>query len=194
MFRYRLSSRLVEPPARLFRGPLWGATLLAVASALAGPSRAAEALDAQNAPVAVGTGPLAVQIAVETLAIEPGPGAQATRNWVPAGRLRAGDEVHYTIRVSNPGRKPVSNIVVTKRLPFGVHYVRGSAVGPACTVQFSIDGGATFARPTPLTAAPVRKRTSRKTGSADYTHVRWIFGYPLSPNATALLRFRATFS
>lgn len=150
--------------------------------------------DAQNAPTATGSGAVELQIVVETLAIDTGPGGIETRKWEPAGRLSAGDELHYTIRVSNPGKEPVTDVVVTKRLPFGVHYIRGSAVGPACTVQFSIDGGSTFAAPADLGMMPGSKRVARKVAPGEYTHVRWIFGKPLVPKATSLLRFRATFT
>jgi uncharacterized repeat protein (TIGR01451 family) len=150
--------------------------------------------NAQNAPTATGSGPLELEIVLETLAIDTGPGGVETRMWEPAGRLSAGDELYYTIRVRNSGKEPVTDIVVTKRLPFGVHYIRGSAVGPACTVQFSIDGGKTFAVPAKLGVIPGSKRAARKIAPSEYTHVRWIFGKPLVPNATSLLRFRATFT
>lgn len=174
---------------------LWLLAGMFGAGVLTAPSPpAADAPNLQNAPSAVGSGLLDLQIVVETLAVETGPAGQETRRWVPAGRLSAGDEVHYTVRVTNPGHAPVTDIVVTKRLPFGVHYLRGSAVGPACAVQFSIDGGATFSAPAKLGVASSGKRSARKTAPADYTHVRWIFGKPLAPHATALLRFRATFT
>jgi hypothetical protein len=63
-------------------------------------------------------------------------------------------------------------------MPFGLHYLVGSATGPACDIEFSTDGGKTFA------ARP-------KEG--DYTHVRWSMRRPVPPQSTALLRFRATF-
>ena len=129
--------------------------------------------------VAVGTGPLATEIIVEKFEVETGPEGREQRRFVRATRLDAGDEVHYTIRVHNPGEEPVLDIVVTKRLPFGLGYIPGSAVGPACDVELSTDGGATFAP------------ASRKPGS--FSHVRWILRRPLAPGATALLRFRATF-
>lgn len=138
--------------------------------------------------VATGSGPLEEAIAVETLVVEETAGGQEVRHWTPAGRLSAGDEVHYTIRVRNPGKAPVRDVVVTKRLPYGVHYLRGSAAGPACVVQFSVDGGASFI------ASADGTRASRKHSPADYTHVRWILTKPLAPGATALLRFRATFT
>jgi uncharacterized repeat protein (TIGR01451 family) len=90
-------------------------------------------------------------------------------NWL-AGRLSAGDELHYTIRVTNPGKEPVTDIVVTKRLPFGVHYIRGSAVGPGCKVEVSIDGGTTFSAPTRLGVSAIGKRPTRKVSPSDFTH------------------------
>jgi uncharacterized repeat protein (TIGR01451 family) len=146
-----------------------------------------------GAPVATGSGPLDATINAEILRVEDGPGGRTLRSWEPATRLSAGDEVYYTIRVRNPGKQAVTGIVVTKRLPFGVHYMRGSAVGPACDVQFSIDGGTHFAAAEQLGAGGGGK-PARKVPVSEYTHVRWVLSRPLAPGATALLRFRATFT
>lgn len=141
--------------------------------------------------VAVGSGPLKTLVIVETLSQPPDSEPTGDRRFVPADRIRAGDEVHYTIRVTNPGREPVEGVMVTKRLPFGLKYVGGSAVGPAATIHFSVDSGESFAAATDLkvvaTGQPVRR-----AAPADYTHVRWILKRPLAGGATALLRFRAT--
>jgi uncharacterized repeat protein (TIGR01451 family) len=139
--------------------------------------------------VATGSGPLETAILAETLQVDEGPGGEETRRWAPADRLTAGEEVHYTVRVTNPGKEPVSDIVVTKRLPYGVHYLPGTATGPACEIQFSSDGGVTFAKPERGTS----RKTQRKSPTIEYTHVRWVLGNPLDPGATALLRFRAKF-
>ena len=149
----------------------------------------------QNVAEATGSGPLETSIEVQKLEVGEGPGGKETRRWVPAERLNAGDEIHYTVRVRNPGKQPVDAVVVTKRLPFGVRYLRGSAMGPAAEVQFSIDGGKTFATPEVLSgAAGDGKKGQRKALENNYTHVRWVLGKPLGPASTALLRFRATFS
>lgn len=147
----------------------------------------------QGAPMATGSGPLETTIVAETLRVEEQANGSTVRRWQPATRLSAGDEVYYTIRVRNPGKAPVTGVVVTKQLPFGVHYMRGSAVGPACEVQFSVDGGTTFDRAA-RQGSGVDGKPSRAMQAADYTHVRWILSRPLAPGATALLRFRATFS
>jgi len=147
----------------------------------------------QGAPVASGSGPLEATITAEMLREEEGPGGRKVRTWEPATHVSAGEEIYYTIRVRNPGKQPVTGITVTKRLPFGVLYRRGSAVGPACDVQFSIDGGTQFA-PADRLGAATGEKPARKVPVSEYTHVRWILSRPLAPGATALLRFRATFT
>lgn len=175
-------------PARVISRVL---PLLACTLVVATPTRAADPEDTQTVAVTTGSGPLETTILAETLQVEEGPGGKEIRRWAPADRLRAGDEVHYTVRVTNPGKQPVSDIVVTKRLPYGVHYLPGTATGPACDVQFSSDGGLTFARPD--RNAGGSKKGTRKSSTVEYTHVRWILSNPLDPGATALLRFRAKF-
>jgi uncharacterized repeat protein (TIGR01451 family) len=156
---------------------------------------AQEGTDSLSVAEATGSGPLETSIEIEKLAVAEGTGGQEVRRWVPAERLNAGDEIHYTVRVRNPGKVAVDTVVVTKRLPFGVRYLRGSATGPAAEVQFSMDGGRTFATPEMLSRAlGGSKKAQRKALENDYTHVRWILSKPLGPASTALLRFRATFS
>jgi uncharacterized repeat protein (TIGR01451 family) len=127
---------------------------------------------------ATGSGPLETEILVEGLATGEGANGREEKRFVEAQRLEAGEEIYYTIRVRNPGKEPVTDIVVTKRMPFGVDYVAGSAAGPACDVELSADNGVTYS-------------SGGKPG--EFTHVRWVFHRPLAPGATALLRFRATF-
>ena len=165
--------------------------LLAVLWALAPVARAADPSDASpGEAVAVGSGPLNTLITVETLSVGPDPAAPEPR-FVPADRIRAGDEVHYTIRVTNPGRVAVQGVMITKRLPFGLTYVGGSAVGPAATVHFSVDSGESFAAASALEVV-VTGQPPRRALPRDYTHVRWLLKRPLAAGATALLRFRAT--
>ena len=134
-------------------------------------------LSAVGAAVATGSDLLETSIVAEKLEPPARPGQGAAR-FVPATRLAAGDEVHYTLRVTNPGKEPVTDVQVTKRMLQGLQFIPGSAMGPASLVEFSVDGGATF--------------TAKPTGG-EFTHVRWSLRRPLPPGATALLRFRATF-
>ena len=162
---------------------------------VAAPAWAQSTADIQSVAEVTGSGPLETSIEVQLLEVSEGPGGQETRRWIPADRLNAGDEIHYTVRVRNSGKEAVTDIVVTKRLPFGVRYLRNSAAGPAAEVQFSMDGGKTFATPDALArAAGGGKKVARKALEGEYTHVRWVLAKPLGPASTALLRFRATFS
>jgi uncharacterized repeat protein (TIGR01451 family) len=147
----------------------------------------------QGAPTATGSGPLTTETVVELLEPPATDDSHARRHFVAADKVRAGTEVYYTIKVHNPGRGAVSDVVVTKRLPYGMLYARGSAVGPGADVQFSVDGGVTFGPASTLEVEPAGL-ARRRALDADYTHVRWILRYPLAPGATALLRFRATLS
>ena len=145
---------------------------------LPGPVLAADSSAEAPAVATTGSGPLETEILVEGLVSEERADGSEEKRFVEARRLEAGEEIYYTIRVRNPGKEPVTDVVVTKRMPFGVDYVPGSAAGPACDVELSADDGATYA-------------SGGKPG--EYTHVRWVFQRPLAPGATALLRFRAIF-
>ena len=165
-------------PATRHTGPC--SAVLALCAVLLCPGAVLAAVSSADAPVVAttGSGPLETEIVLEGLVSEERANGTKEKRFVEARRLEAGEEIYYTIRVRNPGKEPVTDIVVTKRMPFGVDYVTGSAAGPACDVEFSADNGATF--------SPGGK-------SGEFTHVRWVFQRPLAPGATALLRFRATF-
>jgi uncharacterized repeat protein (TIGR01451 family) len=133
-------------------------------------------MSAVGAALATGTDLLETEITAETFVQSARAGGPP--RFAVARRLSAGDEVHYTIRVRNPGQQAVRNIQVTKRMPFGMQYLPGSAAGPASDVEFSTDGGRTF---------------QAQPETEDFSHLRWNLRRPLPPGATALLRFRATF-
>jgi uncharacterized repeat protein (TIGR01451 family) len=153
------------------------AALFSVAAQVA-PALAGDDSGGGATVAATGSGPLETTVEVQRLVSEEEPDGARANRFVEAHQLAAGEQVYYTVRVTNPGREPVKGIVVTKRLPYGVEYVPGSATGPACVVELSLNGGATF--------APAG-------GKGAYTHLRWTCGHPLAPGATALLRFRAVF-
>ena len=169
-----------RPTTAVAATPRAGAALVA-ALALAAPGHVSAEDDPGTAAAvdASGSGPLVASILVERLQVETGPDGKEIRRFVDARRIEVGEQIYYTIRVSNPGYTPVDDIVVTKRLPYGVEYVPGSAVGPDCRAELSADGG--------------RHYVSRAVAGAAYTHLRWTCGQSLAPGATSLLRFRAIF-
>ena len=165
-----IHSRRAVPPVAL-------AALLALLAGPPGARAQGPELSAIGAAAATGSDLLETTIAVERLVPAAHPDRGSGR-FVKADRLAAGDELHYTIRVRNPGVRFVTDVQVVKRMPDGVQYIDGSAVGPACDVDFSADGGQTF---------------TVKAPAEGFTHLRWSLRRPLPPGATALLRFRATF-
>ena len=169
-----------RPPTAVPSTSRAGATLCAVLALGAAGSLAAEDAPGTAAAVtATGSGPLLTSIAVERLRVETGRDRREVRRYEDARRLEVGEQIYYTIRISNPGQTPVGDIVVTKRLPYGVEYVAGSAVGPDCRAELSADGG--------------RRYVAKAVAGTRYTHLRWTCGQPLASGATSLLRFRAIF-
>lgn len=119
-----------------------------------------------------------------------GPPDRPSFRMVPAKRLAQGQVVYYTVRITNPTPVFANKVQVSQMIPANTAYVAGSAAGPGADIEFSIDGGQTFAPaenlklPDGVTKAPPER----------YTHIRWRLRNPLAPGATALVRFRATFN
>jgi uncharacterized repeat protein (TIGR01451 family) len=177
--RVKHSPARMVPPAAHMRSHApryWLKVALVMALSATWPVAAAPEMTATGAAIATGSDVLETTITVEKRLAPVTPAGLG--RFAPADRLEAGEEAYYTIQVHNPGKSPVNDVQVTKRMPDGMVYIEGSATGPDCEVQLSTDGGETFA----ARAAP-----------GPYTHLRWILRQPLPPGATALLRFRATF-
>jgi uncharacterized repeat protein (TIGR01451 family) len=118
-----------------------------------------------------------------------GPAEHPTVRLVPAGRLSQGQVVYYTVRITNPTPVFANKVQVSQLIPANTTYLPGSAAGPGAEIEFSIDGGQTFARPENL-----KQADGTRAPPARYTHIRWTLRNPLAPGATALARFRATFN
>jgi len=118
-----------------------------------------------------------------------GPAERPSFRLVPAGRLSQGQVVYYTVRITNPTPVFANKVQVSQLIPANTTYLPGSAAGPGAEVEFSIDGGQSFASPESLKQADGARATPEQ-----YTHIRWTLRNPLAPGATALARFRATFN
>lgn len=113
-----------------------------------------------------------------------------TFRMVPATRLAQGQVVYYTLKITNPTPVFANKVQVSQMIPANTAYVAGSAAGPGADVEFSVDGGQTFAPAGDLKLADGVTRAP----PGRYTHIRWQLRNPLAPGATALARFRATFN
>jgi uncharacterized repeat protein (TIGR01451 family) len=136
--------------------------------------------------------PLDTATSAELLTTITRPGEAARSVFVPAVHVREGEEVFYTVRIRNTGAAPVQPVVITKPIPHNTRYVADSAAGPAVDIDYSVDGGRTFAAPQQLVVRSKSGRSQRAPVES-YTHIRWQLRYPLAPGAVALLRFRVVF-
>jgi uncharacterized repeat protein (TIGR01451 family) len=109
---------------------------------------------------------------------------------VPASRLAQGQVVYYTVKITNPTPVFANKVQVSQMIPANTSYLVGSAAAPGADVEFSVDGGQTFAPAGELKLADGVTRAPPER----YTHIRWRLRNPLAPGATALARFRATFN
>lgn len=100
-----------------------------------------------------------------------------------------GDVVIFTNIVTNSGKEPASDLVVTNPIPANTIYIDGSAEGDAL-IEFSVDGGKTFDRPERLFVTD-KKGREKRARAEDYTHIRWKLKKPLGPGEKALVSFKA---
>lgn len=108
----------------------------------------------------------------------------------PALQLDEGQEIFYTLRIKNPGAKPMTGVSVVQAVPHNTSYVAGSATGAGADIMFSVDGGTRFAHANQLQWPG---NPGKVLPASQYTHIRWQLAYPLAPHAVVLARFRAVF-
>lgn len=112
-----------------------------------------------------------------------------TRRLVPAELVVPGESVFYTITFKNVGNEVADNVVITNPIAENLSYVDGSAFGPGSSIQFSVDGGQTFAAAGDLTVT--EDGEERAATADDFTHVRWVMQTDLKPGAQGTARFAA---
>lgn len=101
-----------------------------------------------------------------------------------------GDTVVFTTSYRNTGAKPAEKVVITNPVPEHTIYVDKSAEGKGAVIDFSTDGGKSYATPDKLTVKDAAGKV-RKAGPADYTHIRWTVTKSLSPGGTGSVSFKA---
>ncbi len=111
-------------------------------------------------------------------------GSVKNYHFIPAAKVKQGDEIFYTVRIRNDAATALDGVEVVQPIPANTHYVTGSAAGAGALIDFSVDGGKSFARAEDLKLLAMPDQ---------YTHIRWHLRYALAPNAVVLARFRAVF-
>lgn len=108
---------------------------------------------------------------------------------VDADKVVPGEHVVYTITFQNIGGEAAENVVITNPIDVNLTYIEGSAFGPGTAIQFSVDGGKTFASLDALTV--VEDGTERPAEARDVTHVHWVMQEDLAAGAQGIARFAA---
>ena len=108
---------------------------------------------------------------------------------VAADVVTPGETVIYTNTVRNVGEEAADNVVITNEIAESLTYVDGSAFGPGMQIQFSVDGGKTYALADELSVE--ENGEERKATAGDYTHIRWVMDNNLGAGAQAIARFAA---
>lgn len=110
-----------------------------------------------------------------------------SEQWQTPDKLLPGEKVGYQIDFENKNDEPAADIVIVNPIPEHTLYVDGSAKGLNTLIEFSTDGGKTFALPTQLFVEKDGKRVLAET--TDYTQVRWSLKKPLAAKASGSVQF-----
>lgn len=110
--------------------------------------------------------------------------------FLPAEKVVPGDVVLYRTRYLNRGGDAAEQVVIRNPIPEHMVYVMGSAFGELAQVDFSVDGGESFAAPE-LLRVPDGEGGQRAAAAADFTDIRWILERGLAPGEDGQVGFRA---
>jgi uncharacterized repeat protein (TIGR01451 family) len=114
---------------------------------------------------------------------------QSETKLVEANTVVPGDRVIYTITFRNTSEETAENVVITNPIAESLTYVAGSAFGPGAIIEFSVDGGQTYALAEELTVTEDGETRSAHPG--DFTHIRWAMQNELAAGAQGTARFAA---
>lgn len=134
-------------------------------------------------------GHLNVTSLVQMEEVSEGDNGERLTRLVPADTVVPGDVVIYTTTVENISDKAADNVVVTSPVPEHLSYVAGSAFAPGMLIEFSVDGGVSYAASEDLTVD--EDGQSRAATAEDYTHIRFVMQDDLAAGAQGIARFRA---
>ena len=105
--------------------------------------------------------------------------------------LFPGDRLRYRISFTNASGESIAPgiIRISNPVPEAVEYLEGTALNRESRVQFSIDGGASFAPAEALIL--VENGVRRSARAADYDAIRWTWNRALHPGETGVVSFDA---
>lgn len=103
------------------------------------------------------------------------------------------DVLRYTLTLTNPTSRALSNVELRNPMPAGVRYVTGSAHASRADarLEFSADGGKSWAAEPVETAVVAGQTVTRPIPVERYTHIRWVVVGTVAPNAMVRADFEA---
>jgi uncharacterized repeat protein (TIGR01451 family) len=134
-------------------------------------------------------GHLDVQTVVQKEQVTMNDAGEAETSLVPAATVLPGENVVYTTTFRNISDEAADNIVITNPIGESLVYVEGSAFGPGADVEFSVDGGQTFAVRDALSVT--EDGVTRPAEAKDFTHIRWVMTQELAAGSQGVARFSA---
>lgn len=132
---------------------------------------------------------LDVQTTVQKEEVFVNAAGEQDKRLVSAERVVPGETVFYTITFTNISDDTADNVVITNPIAENLLYLDGSASGEGMDIEFSADGGASFASAADLIVT--ENGTSRVATAEDITHVRWVMRNDLAAGAQGIARFAA---
>jgi len=139
--------------------------------------------------VAQEEGHLNVRTVVQKEQVTMNDAGEAETQLVAADTVIPGEKVVYTITFQNISEEAADNVVITNPISGDLTYVDGSEFGPGTDIQFSVDGGQTFANKNELTVT--EDGVTRSAVAEDFTHIRWVMQQELAAGAQGVARFSA---
>lgn len=111
----------------------------------------------------------------------------SSEQWQTPDKMLPGDKVGYQISFENTGKEAATDLVIANPIPENTVYVAASAKGLNTDIDFSADGGKTYAQPSKLLIEKNGERV--QATAADYTHVRWTLNKPLAIGAESSVQY-----
>jgi uncharacterized repeat protein (TIGR01451 family) len=107
--------------------------------------------------------------------------------------LLAGDVIRYGLVFTNVTAAPIARVEFKDVIPVHLRYVAGSARANRddVTIQFSIDGGATYSAQPMVEEIVDGRRVSKPAPPERYTHIWWQVAGSIEPGDRLMAEFRA---
>ena len=95
-----------------------------------------------------------------------------------------GQTLRYVITATNKGDEAARNVIPVGKIPRGTIYKSGSASSDSTRVEFSLNGGKTWAAQPKVTVHTPTGDVVKLADPSTYTAVRWLSEKPLAPQAS----------